>query len=52
VRLWRAADGTLLNTLYGHGDYVTDLAFSPSGELLASGSHDGTVILWGIPQEP
>ena len=49
VRLWGAADGTLLKTLYGHGDYVTDLTFSPSGELLASGSYDGTVIMWGVP---
>jgi WD40 repeat protein len=52
VRLWRAADGALLEILYGHGDYVTDLAFSPSGELLASGSYDGTVILWGVPSGP
>jgi WD40 repeat protein len=51
VRLWRSADGALLQTLYGHGDYVTDLAFSPSGALLASGSYDGTIILWGLPSE-
>jgi WD40 repeat protein len=41
-----------LKILYGHRDYVTDLAFSPSGELLASSSYDGTVILWGLPSEP
>lgn len=52
VRLWRSADGALLKTLYGHGDYVTDLTFSPSGDLLASGSYDGTVILWGVPSGP
>ena len=52
VRLWRTEDGMLLNTLNGHGDYVTDLAFSNTGELLASSSNDGTVILWGIRNSP
>jgi WD40 repeat protein len=29
-----------------HSETITDLAFSPSGGLLASGSRDGTVALW------
>ena len=52
VRLWQTVDGALLNTLLGHADYVTDLAFSPSGELLASSSNDGSVILWGLQHTP
>jgi WD40 repeat protein len=52
VRLWAIDDGGLLKTLHGHGEYITDLAFSPSGGLLASCSNDGTVILWGLPSEP
>src|SRR5262245_5407947 len=33
-------------TLEGHAEAVHALAFSPDGELLASGSKDGRVLLW------
>jgi WD40 repeat protein/predicted Ser/Thr protein kinase len=32
--------------LVGHKDFVSNLAFSPDGLLLASGSMDGTIRLW------
>ena len=37
-----------------HSDLITGLAFSPDGEMLASGSWDNTIILWDIsvPGEP
>ncbi|MFI0484035.1 hypothetical protein [Actinomadura sp. 9N215] len=31
------------------GRYVTDLAVTPRGDLLASAGHDGTVRLWRLP---
>ena len=54
-------DGTILSVcgmspqgvskgiLTGHTWTVTSLAFSPDGETLASGSGDGTVLLWELP---
>jgi len=32
--------------LRGHSEAVTDLAFSPTSDVLASSSHDGSWILW------
>ncbi len=35
--------------LTGHDDFVSGLAFSPDGTLLATGSMDGTLRLWSVP---
>ncbi|MEW5860520.1 MAG: serine/threonine-protein kinase [Cyanobacteriota bacterium] len=35
-----------VQTLTGHSDVVTSIAFSPDGQLLASGSNDETIKLW------
>jgi WD40 repeat protein len=37
-----------LANLLGHSDWITGLAFSPDDSLLASGSDDGTVIVWDV----
>ena len=53
ILLWDAATGEYQVTLKGHGKVPdmwipnqSGLAFSPNGEVLASGSGDGTIRLW------
>jgi WD40 repeat protein len=52
VKIYRVSDGTLLQTLVGHTEDVTGLAFSHSGTLLASGAHfngnDDPIKLWRV----
>ena len=48
IRIWEVATGENIHTFWGHTTDVQDLAFTPDGELLASGSYDGTVLLWDM----
>jgi len=47
IKLWDANNGNLLNTLT-HTSYIRGLAFSPNGQILASGSNDHTIKLWNV----
>ena len=46
LQLWDAQTGELLSTRMGHTDFVNGLAFSKDGKTLATGSWDGTILLW------
>ena len=48
IRLWEVATGENIATFWSHPTDIQSLAFSPDGTLLASGSYDGTTLLWDM----
>ena len=46
VQMWDVETGNSLGTVSGHTKPIESLAFSPDAKTLASGSQDGTVLLW------
>ena len=46
IKVWDASSGNLQHSLEGNTDPVQHLAISPDGELLASVSYKGTLMLW------
>jgi WD40 repeat protein len=49
IRLWDVATGRLLRTLSSPTLGVNSVAFD--GQTLASGSYDGTILLWELKSE-
>lgn len=49
IRLWDLNDEKSLGSpLEGHEDAISSLVFNPDGDRLASGSRDGSIILWNV----
>ena len=50
VRLWDMSTGENITTFLGHPTDIQCLAFSSDSTILASGSFDGTILLWDMKQ--
>lgn len=48
IRIFRQDSGETLGILEGHPAFITGLAFSPNGKLLASSGRDATIRLWSV----
>ena len=48
IKVWDIKSNKPMFRLMGHHDNITDLAFSPDGEFIASSSKDGTIKVWDI----
>ena len=48
IHVWDIATGTVKTTLIGDGSVIESIAYNPDGTILASGSHNGTILLWTL----
>ena len=48
IQIWNTITQTLIVEFSGHKSDVESVAFSPDSTILASGSYDGTILLWDM----
>lgn len=48
IQLFDSVEGRKLRELAGHGDLISDLAFSPDGKSLVTASYDKSVRVWDV----
>jgi len=48
VYVWSVQTGKLLDVMVGHEGPISGIAFSPSGERMATSSWDGTARIWDV----
>jgi WD40 repeat protein len=46
IKIYATDTGALLHKMKKHTDWVTAVAFSPNGEILATGDRNGGVVMW------
>lgn len=51
LRFWDSFENKTVVAPLGHTSPIQDLEFTHKGDLLASISGDGTLVLWGVPAE-
>jgi len=50
IKLWDGITGQILNTLQGHTEGISDIAWASDGEYLASASDDKTIKIWSMEE--
>lgn len=48
IQIWNTITQTLIVEFSGHKSDVESVAFSSDSTILASGSYDGTILLWDL----